>query len=104
MSLWVTVLLACLLAYLLKLAGHLVPEGWLEGPRLRQVVALLPVALLAALVVVQALVTQQRLVVDARVVGLAVALVALVLRAPFVVVVVLAAAAAALARQLGWVP
>ncbi|MDQ2757007.1 MAG: AzlD domain-containing protein [Actinomycetota bacterium] len=102
MSLWATVLLAGAAAYLLKLAGHLVPQRWLEGPLLRRTTALLPVALLSALVVVQALVAHQRLVLDARAAGLAVAAMALLLRAPFVVVVVLAAATAALARHLGW--
>jgi hypothetical protein len=43
-----------------------------------------------------------RLTVDARVAGLAVAAVALVLRAPFLVVVVLAAATAGGVRAAGW--
>lgn len=102
MSLWVTVLAACAAAYLLKLVGHLVPRRWLDGALLRRTTALLPVALLSALVVVQALVAHQRLVLDARALGLTVAALALLLRAPFVVVVVLAAATAALARHLGW--
>ena len=102
MSLWVTVLVACAAAYLLKLAGHLVPQRWLEGPLLRRITGLLPVALLSALVVVQSLVADHRLVLDARAAGLAVAAVALLLRAPFVVVVVLAAAGAALLRHVGW--
>ncbi len=102
MGLWVTVLVACAAAYLLKLAGHLVPQRWLEGPLLRRTTTLLPVALLSALVVVQAFVAHQHLALDARAVGLAVAAAALLLRAPFVVVVVLAAATAALARHLGW--
>jgi hypothetical protein len=42
------------------------------------------------------------LVLDARVAGLAVAVVALVLRAPFLVVVVVAAVSAALLRAAGW--
>ncbi|GAA1874908.1 AzlD domain-containing protein [Lapillicoccus jejuensis] len=102
MSTWVPVLAACVAAYLLKLAGHLVPARWLEGPRVRRVTGLLPVALLAALVVVQTVVADQRLVLDARAAGLAVAAVALLLRAPFVVVVVLAALTAALLRHAGW--
>lgn len=102
MSTWWPVLAACAGAYLLKLAGHLVPARWLEGARVRRITSLLPVALLAALVVVQTAVAGQRLVLDARAAGLAVAAVALLLRAPFVVVVVLAAVTAALLRHLGW--
>jgi uncharacterized membrane protein len=99
----VTVLVACALAYLTKLAGYLVPAHWLSGPRLSRVTGLLPVALLTALVVVQTFATAQRgLTLDARAAGLAVAVVALLLRAPFLVVVVLAAATAAGLRYLGW--
>ncbi len=103
MSPWVTVLAACLAAYLLKLAGYLVPDRWLSGTRVRRTTALLPVALLMALVVVQTFATAgSGLTVDARVGGLAVAVVALLLRAPFIVVVVLAAVTAAGLRHLGW--
>ena len=102
MNHWPTVIGACVLAYALKLAGHLVPHHWLEGRRVRRVTGLLPVALLTALVVVQAFAgTPGGLVLDARAAGLGVAIVALVLRAPFLVVVVLAAATAALLRHLG---
>jgi len=100
---WLTVLAACALAYALKLAGYLVPHRLLEGRRVRRITALLPVALLAALVMVQALAGGGRtLVLDSRAAGLGVAVVALLLRAPFLVVVVLAAAAAAALRHLGW--
>ncbi len=106
MNQWVTVLLACLLAYLLKLAGYLVPDRVLSGARVRRVTGLLPVALLTALVVVQTFATSgpsgPGLTLDARAAGLAVAIVALLLRAPFLVVVVLGAATAALLRHLGW--
>ena len=103
MTTWVAVIGASLVAYALKLAGHLVPARYLEHPLAVRVTALLPVTLLAALVVVQTLATGDRLVVDARLVGLGVAAVALALRAPFIVVVVLAAVAAALVRAVGWV-
>jgi uncharacterized membrane protein len=103
MSAWATVLLACGLAYLTKLAGYLVPAHWLSGRRISRVTALLPVALLTGLVVVQAFATADHgLTLDARAAGVAVAVVALLLRAPFIVVVVLAAATAAALRHLGW--
>lgn len=102
MSQWVTVLAACLVAYLLKLAGYLVPDRWLSGMRVRRVSGLLPVALLTALVVVQTFGSASHgLTLDARAAGLAVAVVALLLRAPFLVVVLLAALTAAGLRHLG---
>lgn len=87
--------------YALKASGWLLPPGVLERERVRRAVGLLPVALLSALVVVQALTAGHRLVLDARAAGLAAGALALVLRAPFLVVVVVAAATAALLRALG---
>lgn len=97
---WIAVLVAALAAYLLKLAGWVVPTRWLDRPWVTRVTRLLPVALLAALVVVQTVGDGARVVLDARLVGLGVAVVALVLRAPFVVVVVAAAVAAAVFRAV----
>lgn len=102
MSTWATVLVAGAAAYLLKLAGHLVPQRALRGPRVTRISTLLPVAMLAALVAVQALTSGPRLVLDARAAAVAVAVIALLLRAPFLVVVVLAAGTAAALRHLGW--
>ncbi|MHA3702580.1 AzlD domain-containing protein [Jatrophihabitans sp. YIM 134969] len=99
---WIAVLAASAAAYALKLLGHLVPARWLDHPVAVRVTTLLPVALLAALVVVQTVATGDHLTVDARVVGIGAAVVALVLRAPFIVVVVVAAVAAALTRVAGW--
>jgi branched-subunit amino acid transport protein len=99
-ALWVALLVTAAGCYLLKLAGLSVPEAVLEHPLVERVADLLPVALLAALVAVQVVADGQTLVLDARLVGLGVAVVALVLRAPFLVVVGLAALTAALARLL----
>ena len=95
---WAAVLATAAGCYLLKLAGLLVPERWLEGERVSRVLALMPVALLAALAAVQTLAIGDQLVVDARLAGVAVAVVALLLRAPFIVVVAAAALTAALLR------
>lgn len=97
---WTAVLLAALGCYLLKLLGMSVPGAVLEHPVVERVADLLPVALLAALVAVQALADGPALVPDARLAGVAVAVVALLLRAPFIVVVGLAALTAALVRLL----
>ncbi|NAZ86074.1 AzlD domain-containing protein [Kineococcus indalonis] len=102
MSTWTAVLAAAAIAFATKLAGYVVPPAWLEEPRTRRVTGALPAALLASLVVLQTFSTGRDLVLDARAAGLAVAVLALVLRAPFLVVVVLAALTAAGLRALGW--
>lgn len=99
MTLWIAVLAACTLAFLLKLSGYLVPDSVLARPWVRRVSPLLPVALLSALIVTQAFLKEAGTVtLDARAAGVGVAVVALMLRAPFLVVVVLAALTAALVR------
>ena len=95
---WAAVLLACAGCYLLKLAGLSLPERVLSHPTVERIADLIPVALLAALVAVQVMADGTSLTVDARVLGLGFAVVALLLRMPFLVVVVGAAVVAALAR------
>jgi len=98
LSLWAAVLLTGLGCWLLKLAGLSVPARVLERPVVERIADLIPVALLSALVAVQVFTTGHRLVLDARAAGLAFAVVALLLRAPFLVVVFGAALTAALLR------
>ncbi|GAA1181996.1 AzlD domain-containing protein [Ornithinimicrobium humiphilum] len=100
MTLWIAVLAAGLLAYLIKLGGYLVPERVLEVPWIERVVPLLTVALLSSLVITQGFLSDGIPTLDARAVGIVVAVVALLLRAPFLVVVASAAVAAALVRAL----
>lgn len=95
---WTWIIVACLGCYLLKLAGVSVPGRLLDYPLVERVAAAIPVALLAALVAVQTFATGDRLVVDARALGLAVAALLLLLRAPFLIVVFGAALTAALVR------
>lgn len=95
---WTAVVLACLGCYLLKLAGLSLPARVLSHPTVERVADLVPVALLAALVAVQVFAGDGDLVLDARVLGLGFAVLALLLRMPFLVVVVGAAVVAALAR------
>ena len=97
---WTVVVAGSVGCYLLKLAGLSVPAAWVQQPWVSRVVDFVPAALLAALVAVQALTSGDRLTVDGRLVGLAVAAVALALRAPFIVVLVLAGAAGALVHVL----
>lgn len=100
MSVWTAILLAAAGCYLLKLAGLSVPSAVLDRPVVTRVADLLPVALLAALVAVQVVASGDTLVLDARVAALAFAVVALMLRAPFLVVVLGATLVAALLRLL----
>ncbi len=89
--------------YLMKVAGPAIASGRDLPPRARQVAHLLPAALLAALVATQTLATGTQVVVDARLVGVAAAAVAVVLRAPFAVVIVVAVGVTAFTRGvLGW--
>lgn len=103
MSMWVALLIAAAIAFGLKLVGYLVPADLLAEPHVKRVTAALPVALLAALVAIQTLTgSGGAWTLDARVAAVGVAIVALILRAPFIVVVVLGAATAALLRLVGW--
>ncbi|MDK3258079.1 AzlD domain-containing protein [Blastococcus capsensis] len=97
---WTAVLVASVGCYLLKLAGLSVPASWVEQSWVARVVDFVPAALLAALVVVQGLTSGDEVVVDGRLAGLAVAALALALRAPFIVVLVLAGAVGALVHVL----
>jgi branched chain amino acid efflux pump len=97
---WAGVLVACAACYGLKLAGVSLPQRWLQDPRIQRTVPLIPVALLAALVGTQTFATGQHWVLDARAAALLVALGAVLLRAPFLVVVIAAAATAALGRLI----
>jgi len=99
---WLAVVGCGVVCYLLKLAGMSVPEKVLAHPILRRTADMLPVVLLGALVAVQVLVSRgpdgPELHIDARLAGLGAAFVALLLRAPFIVVGFVAALTAALLR------
>ena len=95
---WAGVLATAAGCYLLKLAGLSVPERLLAAPRIRSMSALVPIALLAALTAVQVFGHGRGVSLDARAAGLGFAVVALILRAPFLVVVVGAALVAAVIR------
>ncbi|MEV0323146.1 AzlD domain-containing protein [Streptomyces sp. NPDC050658] len=87
MNIWIAIGVTFVGCYLVKLAGLLVPAGALERPLVKRMAALLPVALLAALTAQQAFAEGRELVLDARAAGLAAAALALLLRAPFLVVI-----------------
>ena len=97
---WAAVLGTALGCYLWKVLGLSVPERWLRDPRAERIASALPVALLAALVAVQSVSDGRQLVLDARLAGLVGGAVAVLLRAPFLVVVAVAASVAAALRAL----
>ena len=98
--LWLGIAAGAAVCYLLKLTGMSVPQRWIEDRRVRSAAALLPVGLLAALTATQSFTNGHHLTLDARAVGLGCALVAVALRAPFLVTVAVAALATALTRLL----
>jgi branched-subunit amino acid transport protein AzlD len=98
---WIAIAVTALGCYAVKLAGLLVPAGLLERPLVRRLAALLPVSLLAALTAQQTFSHGHVLVLDARAAGLAAAALALVLRAPFLLVVAAAVVVTAGARAMG---
>ena len=95
MTVWHVILVATAATLGLKLAGHLIPAGFLERERPARIADLLTVALLSALIAVQTLGDGQALTVDARVPAVIVAAALYAVRTPFIVVVAVAAAVAA---------
>jgi len=100
-NLWLLLIVACVVGFLTKLVGYLVPKKWLTNPRVARIAGTLTIGLLASLTIANAVATGQQVVVDSRLGALVAAAVALWLKAPFLVVVVVGAAAAAGLRLLG---
>ena len=101
MTTWLYILGASVIAYLTKLVGYLVPASVLKSKRMTRVAGTLTIGLLASLTLINTLASGQQLVFDSRIGSLVAALIALLLRAPFLVVVIAGAVAAALLRWAG---
>jgi branched chain amino acid efflux pump len=97
---WLMIVTLALATAVLKLVGPLLLGGRPLPSGAMTVIGLMASALLAALVVVETFGKGQSLTLDARALGVAVAAVALTLRAPPIVAVIAAAAVTALARAL----
>jgi branched-subunit amino acid transport protein len=97
-TLWVTIFAVALASATIKAAGPALVGGRELPPRAVSIIAYLAPALLAALVVVETFGEDRHLVLDERAIGVAVAGIALALRAPVLLAVALAAATTALAR------
>jgi uncharacterized membrane protein len=100
-GLWFWLVVACVVGFLTKLVGYLVPKKLLANPRVARVAGTLTIGLLASLTVANAVATGQELALDSRFGALVAAAIALWLKAPFLVVVIVGAAAAAGLRLLG---
>ena len=98
---WIAVIGTSAIAFALKYSGHSVPERWLSHPRIQKVNALIPIALLSALVAAQTFTSESKFMIDHRLLGLSVAILALLLKAPFPAVVISAATASALLYRFG---
>jgi branched chain amino acid efflux pump len=100
-ALWVAVVVAAVGSYLLKLAGVSLPESVLNTPVVQRVAGYLPVAMLSALVAVELFDGGGSYAVDWRtLVGVAAAVVALLLRRGLLVVFLVAIAVTALLRLM----
>jgi uncharacterized membrane protein len=97
---WLTIVLVAVASAAMKAAGPLLLGDRQLGPRATAVIALLAPALLTALVLVDTVTGGRRLVVDARLAGVAAAGIALLLRAPLLLVLGVAVGTTALLRLL----
>jgi len=93
----VAALAACV--YALRVTGFFFGDALLRG-RIRQVIEYLPMAIIAGVLTLTTFSTAGELTLDARAPGMAVAAVAVWLKAPLAVVIVLAATTTALVRTL----
>ncbi len=90
-SFWIATIGTSVIAFVLKYAGHNVPERIFAHPKIQYINALIPIALLSALVAVQTFTEKSQLTIDHRLAGVSAAVIALMLKAPFPVVVISAA-------------
>jgi branched-subunit amino acid transport protein len=97
---WTVVLLVGGFTIAFKAAGPVLLGGRTLPPRIVDAFELLAPSLFAALIVTQAVGGDEEIVIDTRLVGVGAGLIAILLRAPLIVVIVVAALATALARLL----
>jgi branched-subunit amino acid transport protein len=97
---WTLIILLTLGAYGFKVTGLVFLGGRSLPPMFERCLALIPAAVVTALVMKDTFTNGQELVLDARALGIAVAGIAAWRKAPLIVVIVLGAAVTALVRQL----
>jgi len=99
-AVWLCVLVVGLATVAIKASGPVLAAGRELPQGAARIVDLLAPALLAALVATQAFASDEELVLDERAAGLVAAGIAILLRAPLLVVVLVAAATAAGLRAI----
>lgn len=92
---WIATIGTSIIAFALKYLGHSIPERWLAHPKIQRINTLIPIALLSALVAVQTFTDKSTVSIDHRLAGVSVAVIALLLKAPFPIVVLSAAVTSA---------
>ena len=97
---WIAIGVLTVVCFVIKAVGPMALGGRDLPPAAERLIVLLPAALLSALVVVQTFASGRELVLDARVAGVAAAIVAIALRASVLVVLLVAALTAAGLRAL----
>ena len=100
-ELWLWVLAACAVAFVIKLAGYLLPDSVLDRPFVPSLAAALTVGLLSSLTVANTVASGQRLQFDSRLLGLAAGALLLKVKAPYIIVVLGGAGATAAGRAAG---
>lgn len=98
---WTLVLALAATAYAFKVIGLVVVGDRTLPPVVARCLALIPAALVAAIVVKDTFSAGQQLVVDARAAGVAAAVLAAWRRLPLIAVIVIGAAVTALVRAVG---
>ena len=99
-AVWLCVLVVGLATVAIKASGPVLAAGRELPQGAARIVDLLAPALLAALVATQAFASHEQLVLDERAAGVVAAGIAIILRAPLLVVVLVAAATAAGLRAI----
>lgn len=97
---WTLIVLLAVGAYAFKFTGLVIIGSRTLPPVFERCLALIPAAVISALIVKDTLTSGQDLVVDARAAGIAVAILAAWRRAPLIVVIVVGAAVTALVRRV----
>jgi branched-subunit amino acid transport protein len=100
-ALWIAIVAVTLANAAIKAAGPVLAGGRELPSRVNDVIALLTPTLLATLVVTETFGEDGHLVLDERALGVGVAAVAIVLRAPVLLAVILAVVVTALIRLIG---
>jgi uncharacterized membrane protein len=97
---WWLILALAVGAYAFKFTGLVILGGRTLPAPFERCLALIPAAVISALIIKDTMTQGQDIVIDARAAGIAVAIVAAWRQAPLIVVIILGAATTALLRQI----